>query len=80
VTDVSILDSAVHAAPKGYTIKGAQEVVLKSVTASYDGSGAAGSFVPAVQLVDPSGAVAGTYTFGGSLSVGATADVSWFPF
>lgn len=80
MADASILDPAVHAAPKGYVVKGAQEIVLKSVSASFDGTSAAGAFVPAFQLIDPSGVVAGTYTFGGSLSVGATADITWFPF
>jgi hypothetical protein len=79
VADISILDPAVHAAPKAYLIKGSQELVLKSVTASYDGSGAAGSFVPAVQVVDPSGFVTGTFPLGATLAAGASADISWFP-
>jgi hypothetical protein len=79
VADVSILDPSVSAAPKGYTVKGAQEIVVRTVTASFDGTAAAGSFVPVVQLIDPSGFVTGTYTLGQTLSVGATADVTWFP-
>lgn len=79
MTDVSILDPAVHAAPKNYAVAGAQEIILKGVTASFDGSGAAAAWTPAVQIVDPSGAVVGTYTLGQSLAAGASADVSWFP-
>ena len=79
VADVSILDSSVHAAPKGYTVKGAQEIIVRSVTASFDGTSAAGSFVPAVQIVDPSGFVTGTYPLDSPLAVGALADISWFP-
>lgn len=79
MADISILDSAAHAAPKGYTVAGSQEIVLKGVTASFDGTGAAGSWVPAFQVVDPSGHVAGTYTAGSTLAAGASADVSWFP-
>jgi hypothetical protein len=79
VADISILDPAVHAAPKSYMIHGAQEIVLKGVTATLDGTGAAGTWVPALQVVDPSGFVVGTYTCGTVLAAGASADVSWFP-
>lgn len=79
MADISILDSATHAAPKAYVITGAQEIVLKGVTASFDGTSAPGSFVPVVQVIDPSGHIVGTYTLGTTLLAGATADVSWFP-
>lgn len=79
MTDVSILDPPVKAAPKAYTIRGAQEVVVKGVTASFDGTSAAGPFVPAVQIIDPAGIVIGTYVLGQTLAAGASADVSWFP-
>jgi hypothetical protein len=79
VPDISILDPAVHAAPKGYLIKGAQEIVLKGVSGTFDGTGAAGPFVPAVQVVDPSGFVVGTYIADSAVVAGGSADVSWFP-
>lgn len=79
MADVSILDKSVAAAPKAYTIAGALEIVLKSVTASFDGTSSATAYVPAVQIVDPSGFIVGTYTLGQSLPAGAAADVSWFP-
>lgn len=77
--DISILQPAVAAVPTGFTIAGAQEIVLKGVTASFDGTGAAGAFVPAVQVVNPAGVIVGTYTLGQTLAAGALADVSWFP-
>ena len=79
MADVSILDQAVHAAPKQYKVTGSQDIVIRSVTASFDGTGAASSFVPVVQIIDPSGFVAGTYPLGSTLTAGASADVSWFP-
>jgi hypothetical protein len=79
VADISILDPSAHAAPKAYKIAGAQEIVLKGVSATYDGTGAAGSFVPAVQVVDPSGFIVGTYVLGQTLAAGASADIAWFP-
>jgi hypothetical protein len=79
MADISILQSAAAAVPTGYTIAGAQEIVLKSVTASFDGSGAGGSYVPAVQVVDPSGHIVGTFTLQQTLAAGVSADISWFP-
>jgi hypothetical protein len=79
MADISILDTSVRAAPKGYVIHGAQEIVLKGVSASFDGTGAAGSYVPAVQVIDPSGFTVGTYVLGQTLAAGASADVAWFP-
>lgn len=77
--DIAIVDPAVHAAPKSYTIKGSQEIILKGVTASFDGTGAGTTWVPAVQVISDSGVVIGTYTLGSALAAGASADVSWFP-
>jgi hypothetical protein len=79
MADISILDKAATSVPKQYKIAGAQEIVLKGVTASFNGSGAGGSWVPAVKVIDPSGFVVGTYTLGASLAAGVSADVSWFP-
>jgi len=79
VADISILDSSTAAAPKSYTVKGAQEIILRSVTGSYDGTGAAGSYIPAVQILDPAGFVVGTFVANTTLAAGASADVSWFP-
>ena len=41
MADISILDPSVKAAPKAYLIKGSQEIILKGVTASFDGTSAA---------------------------------------
>ena len=79
MADISILDSSTAAAPKSYTVKGAQEIILRSVTGSYDGTGAAGSYIPAVQILDPAGFVVGTFVANTTLAAGASADVSWFP-
>ena len=78
--DQSILDTSVHTAPKGYQVTGAQQILIKSVTASFDGTGAGGSWVPALQILDPSGFVTGTYVCGTTKAAGESADVSWFPW
>lgn len=77
--DASILDTSTHAAPKSYGVTGAQDVLVKGVSASFDGSAAGQSWVPALQILDPSNAVMGTYPFQGSIADGGSADVSFFP-
>ena len=43
MADASILDSATHAAPKDYVLPGAQELLVVSVSASFDGTAAGGT-------------------------------------
>jgi hypothetical protein len=79
VADASILDPSIAPAPKGYLITGSQEIVLKSVTGSFDGTGAAAAFVPSLQIIDPSGFIVATFPVTTTLAAGGSADVSWFP-
>jgi len=66
-------------APKDYTLSGAQEIQLKSVRAVIDGTGAAGAFLPTLQLLDPNGHVMWEGATPTTVAAGASADVSWFP-
>ena len=79
MADASILDPTVAAAPKQYLISGSQELLIKSITASFDGSAAAVPWVPAVQLLDSANEVIGTYPLDAPVAAGGTADVSFFP-
>jgi hypothetical protein len=79
MADISILATQTAAAPTDYVVKGAQEIVVRAVTASFDGTAAGGSFVPAVQVIDTGGTIVGTYPCSTTLAAGALADVSWFP-
>lgn len=79
MADASILDPSVAAAPKQYAISGTQELLLKSIAATFDGSAAAVPWVPAIQIIDGAGDVTATYPMDSSLAAGASADVSFFP-
>lgn len=79
MADASILDPSVAAAPKQYTISGSQELLIKSISATFDGSAAAVSWVPAIQVCDSESEVIGTYPMDTALAAGASADVSFFP-
>jgi hypothetical protein len=79
MADVALLAPAVTTAPEGYQVPGAQEIIVKAITASYDGTGAGGSFVPTLQIVAPNGTVVANCPLGSTLAAGASADISWFP-
>lgn len=79
MADVTILAPGTSSAPLDYPVGNAQEIILRSLKASFDGTGAAAAFLPAVQIISPSGTVLGTYITDTSVAAGASADVSWFP-
>lgn len=80
MADVAVVDTSAGAAPKAYKVPGAQEILPKSVTATFDCSGAAATVMPALQLIAPSGQVMGTFCDPSvTIAAGGSADVSWFP-
>lgn len=80
MADISIVAAAVAPAPQDYTLPGAQELLLRAVGCTINGSAAAGAFIPALQLVDPAGHVMFTAANTSKpVAAGGTALVSWFP-
>lgn len=79
MADVAIVNHAVTAAPKDYTLSGGQELFLKAVTASIDGSGSAVAWSPCLQVLAPDGTVMVSAVTSATVAAGASADVSWFP-
>lgn len=77
--DIAIVNPTVTAAPKDYPVSGNQELLLKAVRARIDGSAATGSYLPAVQLIAPSGDVMWSAVPSSPIAAGGSADVSWFP-
>ena len=75
-----VRSTSIVTAPKDYTIPGAQQIRPLSIRASFDGSGAAGAWLPAVQILDNNGNVLSTHADPNvSVAAGASADVTWFP-
>jgi hypothetical protein len=79
VPDGAIVVPDTHAAPKDYTLAGTQEIALKSVSAEIDGSGAASSYKPTLQLLDPNGHVCWEGEVSDAVAAGASVRASWFP-
>ena len=75
-----VRSTAVVTAPKDYSIPAAQQIRLLSVRASFDGSGSASAWLPAVQILDNNGNVLVTAADPNvSVAAAGSADVSWFP-
>lgn len=77
--DVAIALSQIKAVPQDYTVPPAAELVPLSLTASFDGTSAAGTFQPLLEVLTPGGQVVVRCPTQISLAAGASADVSWFP-
>lgn len=52
----------------------------KAVFAHYDGTGAAGAFLPALKVISDGGETVGIYPTQIPIAAGGSAEVSWFPF
>lgn len=80
MADVSIVASEVASAPQDYTLPGAQEILLRAVGCTINGTNASGSFLPALQMLDPAGHVMFTCVNASDpVAAGGSALVSWFP-
>lgn len=77
--DKQILVTGTAPAPADWKVPGNGQVRPKVVYASYDGSGAAGDFFPALKLISDGGEVVGIFQCDTSVAAGGSADVSWFP-
>ena len=80
MASVPLRSTSVVAAPKDYSIPNAQQILLLSVRASFTDNGAAGDWLPALQVLDNNGNVLVTAADQGvKVTAGSDADVSWFP-
>jgi len=68
------------AAPRSRTTKNSEHFVILALDATFDGSGAAGSFVPAVQVLSDSGEEVFLCPLAGVLQAGESATVTFAPF
>lgn len=70
-----------QAAPFTFTVPATLEVQVDSATATFDGTGAGGSFLPVMSFYSPSGVLIARMPLqSAALAAGTTEEVSWFPF
>lgn len=67
------------AVPMDYDVPAASEIVPISISATFADPTNAGPYVPALEIVTPSGYIIGPFPLGQDIAAGASARVSWFP-
>lgn len=76
--DIAIVNSTVAGAPKDYVLTGTQELLLKAVEATIDGSSSSAPFQVVLQMIAPNGTVMWSSPTS-SVAAGESVVVSWFP-
>src|SRR5258708_765955 len=78
--DVQILGTGSRAATLDYNLPSGSELLLKAVRADFNGSGGAGDFLPAVEIISDAGHSVGVYPTDVTVAAGGSASVSFAPF
>jgi hypothetical protein len=68
------------AAPASWTLPPAFSIVPEVVYAMYDGSGAAGAYIPTLEIISDSGHVIGKIPMDNSVAAGSSVEATWAPF
>jgi len=76
--DQQVLVTGQAAAPAGFLVPGNGQIKPKAMNAVFDGSGAAGAFLPTLEIVSDAGIVVARCP-APSVAAGGSAEVSWFP-
>jgi hypothetical protein len=79
VPDTQILASGSASAPESYTVPSAQEIMIKAVACTFDGTGASGDFLPMLSVIPPGGIGPIECPMTTTVTAGESAEVTWFP-
>lgn len=79
-SDVQILIAGAAAIPLAYEVPNAQEIQPLAVSADFDGSGAAGSFLPTLLIQSDAGLIVARIPVSSAVAAGGSASVTWAPF
>lgn len=78
MADIPILVAGSEPAPAGWEVPTTQEVNPKAAHATVDGTAAASSFIPVLEIITDGGQTIARCV-GPTVAAGGSADVSWFP-
>lgn len=77
--DTQIHPTGTVSVPADYRIPESAELLLKNAYAHFDGSGAAGSYLPLIRIISDAGSTVVEAVSDTTIAAGASADASWFP-
>jgi hypothetical protein len=69
-----------ESAPAGWTLPPSLTLTPQAIFANFDGTGAAGSFIPTLKIVSDSGHTVASIPQSGSVAAGASVEATWGPF
>lgn len=78
--DVQVLATGTLDAPLDYLVKDAQEIIPRACFAHFDGTGAAGAFLPTLQIISDSGHTIAEIPMDSSVAAGSSVEATWGPF
>lgn len=68
------------AVPATWTLPPSLQLIVQSVYASYDGSGAAGSYIPTLEVISDAGDKVVSVPQDASVAAGSSVEATWAPF
>ncbi len=77
--DLQRLVTGTSPTPAHFMIPGNGQMRPKAIFATYDGSGGAALYQPALKIISDAGKTVGIYPTDTTVAAGGSADVSWFP-
>ncbi|PYO44589.1 MAG: hypothetical protein DMD33_02625 [Gemmatimonadetes bacterium] len=80
MADTQILAQQVQATPGDYTPPAGQVITIGAVFAHYDGTGAAGSYVPTLDIISDAGKTILSVVQDSTVAAGTSVEASWAPF
>jgi hypothetical protein len=80
MAETQILGWGTQSAPAQRVTKDTEVFTLLALDATFDGTGAGGNFVPALQVVSDAGAEVGTFPLASTISAGSSTKVTFAPF
>ncbi len=80
MAETQVLGWGTQSAPASRDTQGTESFVLLAIDATFDGTAATTSFVPAVQIISDAGEEVGTFPLDSAVAAGGSAAVTFAPF
>ncbi len=80
MAETQVLGWGTQSAPASRQTQGTETFLVLAIDATFDGTGAAGSFIPAVQIISDAGEEVGTFPLDTAVAAGGSATVTFAPF
>jgi len=80
VAETQVLGWGTHAAPSQRVTKDTEDFVILAINATFDGTAAAGAFLPCVEIVSDAGEIVARCPADATVAAGSSAEATFAPF